>query len=234
MKTPTKAELVSKIEKLEAKVANQKKLIDCKDRTIESQRLDKESLRSKFVRQREQLENIEMQDPDHADKYQTVHPDNAHWMTGSDAYITVYTTGYDHNYDRMPKCRVCTIPVPDLTGGMRWNTKLPEAYRLKEKDEHGRYKYEVSPHWKMVKEDEYGQHWHHPEIETEMQMLGEQDFLIENHEQFSRRQKKEYLEKMNHAIWLAGQIQEFYNGVGQFPDEEVEVQVQFALRGEVG
>jgi len=33
---------------------------------------------------------------------------------------------------------------------------------------------------------------------------------------------------------LAGQIQEFYNGVGQFPDEEVEVQVQFALRGEVG
>jgi hypothetical protein len=124
--------------------------------------------------------------------------------------------------------------VPDLTGGMRWNTKLPETYRLQEKDEHGRYKYKVSPHWEMVKEDEYGQHWHHPEIETEMQMLGEQDFLIENHEQFSRRQKKEYLEKMNHAIWLAGQIQEFYNSVGQFPDEEVEVQVQFALRGEVG
>ena len=220
MKTPTKAELVSKIEKLEAKVENDKR--------------EYESLRLRYVEKREQLENAAIQDPDHADKYQTVHPDNAHWMSSSDAYITIQTTGYDHDFDRMPKCRVCTIPVPDLTGGMRWNTKLPETYRLQEKDEHGRYTYKVSPHWEMVKEDEYGQHWHHPEIETEMQMLGEQDFLIENHEEFSRRQKKEYLEKMNHAIWLAGQIQEFYNGVGQFPDEEVEVQVQFALRGEVG
>ena len=220
MKTPTKAELVSKIEKLEAKVEDDKR--------------EYESLRRRYVEKREQLENAAIQDPDHADKYQTVHPDNAHWMTASDAYITIQTTGYDHNFDRMPKCRVCTIPVPDLTGGMRWNTKLPETYRLEERDEHGRYTYKVSPHWEMVKEDEYGQHWHHPEIETDIQMLGEQDFLIENHEQFSRRQKKEYLEKMNHAIWLAGQIQEFYNSIGQFPDEEVEVQVQFAIRGEVG
>ena len=68
MKAPTKGELVKQVEKLEKKVVNQKKLIECKDRTIESQRLDKESLRSKFVRQREQLENIEMQDPDHANK----------------------------------------------------------------------------------------------------------------------------------------------------------------------
>ena len=220
MKTPTKAELVSKIEKLEAKVEDDKR--------------EYESLRRRYVEKREQLENAAIQDPDHADKYQTVHPDNAHWMTASDAYITIQTTGYDHNFDRIPKCRVCTIPVPDLTGGMRWNTKLPETYRLEERDEHGRYTYKVSPHWEMVKEDEYGQHWHHPEIETDIQMLGEQDFLIENHEQFSRRQKKEYLEKMNHAIWLAGQIQEFYNSIGQFPDEEVEVQVQFAIRGEVG
>ena len=220
MKAPTKAELVSKIEKLEAKV--------------EQDQREYESLRRRYVQKREQLENAAIQDPDHADKYQTVHPDNAHWMSASDAYITIQTTGYDHDFDRMPKCRVCTIPFPDLTGGMRWNTKLPETYRLKEKDEHGRYKYKVSPHWEMVKEDEFGQHWHHPEMETDIQMLVEQDFLIEDRDQFSRRQKAEYLEKMNHAIWLAGQIQEFYNGVGQFPDEEVEVQVQFALRGEVG
>ena len=220
MKAPTKAELVKQIEKLEAKLVE-------KDR-------DREELRLRFVQTREKLENAHIQDEDHADKYQTVHPDNAHWMSSSDAYITIQTTGYDHDFDRMPKCRVCTIPFPDLTGGMRWNTKLPETYRLKEKDEHGRYKYKVSPHWEMVKEDEFGQHWHHPEIETDIQMLVEQDFLIEDRDQFSRRQKAEYLEKMNHAIWLAGQIQEFYNGVGQFPDEEVEVQVQFALRGEVG
>jgi hypothetical protein len=220
MKTPTKAELVSKIEKLEAKVEQDKR--------------EYESLRLRYVEKREQLENAAIQDPDHADKYQTVHPDNAHWMSSSDAYITIQTTGYDHDFDRMPKCRVCTIPVPDLTGGMRWNTKLPETYRLEERDENGRYTYKVSPHWEMVKEDEFGQHWHHPEMETDIQVLVEQDFLIEDHDQFRRRQKKEYLEKMNHAIWLAGQIQEFYNSVGQFPDEEVEVQVQFALRGEVG
>jgi LmbE family N-acetylglucosaminyl deacetylase len=193
MKTPTKAELVSKIEKLEAKVEDDKR--------------EYESLRLRYVEKREQLENAAIQDPDNADKYQTVHPDNAHWMSSSDAYITIQ---------------------------MRWNTKLPETYRLEERDENGRFKYKVSPHWEMVKEDEYGQHWHHPEIETDIQMLAEQDFLIEDRDQFGRRQKAEYLEKMNHAIWLAGQIQEFYNGVGQFPDEEVEVQVQFALRGEVG
>ena len=220
MKTPTKAELVSKIEKLEAK--------------IEQDQREYESLRLRYVQKREQLENAAIQDSDNADKYQTVHPDNAHWMSSSDAYITIQTTGYDHDYDRMPKCRVCTIPVPDLTGGMRWNTQLPKSYRLEERDEQGRYTYKVSPHWELVKEDEYGQHWHHPEMETDMQVLGEQDFLIENHEQYNRRRNKEHLEKMNHMIWLAGQIQEFYNGVGHFPDEEVEVQVQFAMRGEVG
>ena len=220
MKAPTKAELVSKIEKLEAQLVE-------KDR-------DREELRLRFVAVREKLEKAEIEDEDNSDKYQTVHPDNAHWMSSSDAYITIQTTGYDRDFDRMPKCRVCTIPIPDLTGGMRWNTKLPEGYRCEERDEHGRYTYKVSPHWELVKEDEFGQHWHHPEMETEIQMLGEQHFLIEDHEQYSRRQKKEHLEKMNHAIWLAGQIQEFYNGVGHFPDEEIEVQVQFALRGEVG
>ena len=224
MKAPTKGELVKQVQKLEA--------------TLVEKDQDREDLRLKFVEARKIYEQMEIEAAvkigSEGEKYQTVHPDNAHWMSASDAYITIQTTGYDHDFDRIPKCRVCTIPIPDLTGGMRWNTKLPETYRLEEKDEHGRYKYKVSPHWEMVKEDEFGQHWHHPEIETDIQMLVEQDFLIEDRDQFSRRQKAEYLEKMNHAIWLAGQIQEFYNGVGQFPDEEVEVQVQFALRGEVG
>ena len=220
MKAPTKGELVKQVEKLEAKLVE-------KDR-------DREELRLRFVQMREKLENAHIQDEDYADKYQTVHADNAHWMSSSDAYITIQTTGYDSDYDRMPKHRVCTIPIPDLTGGMRWNTKLPETYRLEERDEMGRYTYKVSPYWELVKENEYGQHWHHPEMETDIQVFAEQDFTIEDRDQFSRRQKKEYLEKMNHAIWLAGQIQEFYNSVGQFPDEEVEVQVQFALRGEVG
>ena len=219
MKAPTKGELVKQVEKLEAKLVE-------KDR-------DREELRLRFVQMREKLENAHIQDEDYADKYQTVHADNAHWMSSSDAYITVQTTGYDSDFDRMPKHRVCTIPIPDLTGGMRWNTKLPEAYRCEERDEMGRYKYKVSPHWELVKENEYGQHWHHPEMETEIQMLGEQDFLIENHEQFSRRQKKECLERMNQLLKLAAQIQEFYNSVGDFPDSEVEVSAQFALRGDL-
>ena len=219
MKAPTKAELVKQIEKLEAKLVE-------KDR-------DREELRLRFVQTREKLENAHIQDEDHADKYQTVHPDNAHWMSSSDAYITIQPTGYDRAFARMPKCRVCTIPIPDLTGGMRWNTKLPEGYRLEERDEHGRYKYKVSPHWELVKEDEYGQHWHHPEMETEIQMLVEQDLLIENREQFDRRQKKEVRQMMNKIITLAGQIQEFYNDIGEFPDEEVEVSASFALRMEV-
>ena len=218
MKTPTKAELVKQVEKLEAK-------IDQQDR-------DREELRLRFVQTREKLENAHIQDEDHADMYQTVHPDNAHWMSASDAYITIQTTGYDSDFNRMPKHRVCTIPVPDLTGGMRWNTELPEAYRCKESG--NKYTYKVSPHWELVKENEYGQHWHHPHIETEMQVLVEQDLTIEDRDQFRRRQKREYLESMNRLILLAGQIQEFYNSVGQFPDEEVEVLVQFALRGEVG
>ena len=64
-------------------------------------------------------------------------------------------------------------------------------------------------------------------------MLGEQDFTIEDREQFSRRQKKECLERMNQLLKLAAQIQEFYNSVGDFPDSEVEVSAQFALRGDL-
>ncbi len=64
MKTPTKAELVSKIEKLEAKV--------------EQDQREYESLRRRYVQKREQLENAAIQDPDNADKYPTVHADHAH------------------------------------------------------------------------------------------------------------------------------------------------------------
>ena len=230
MKVETKDQLRQRIAELESEAEKMQERLRVKDR-------DHEDLRLRFVEARKIYAQMEIEDAvkigDEGDKYQTVHPDNAHWMAASDAYITICTTGYDHNYDRIPKQRVCTIPFPDLTGGMRWNTKLPETYRLKEKDKHGRYKYKVSPHWEMVKEDEYGQHWHHPEMETEIQMLVEQDLLIESREQFDRRQKKEVREMMNKVITLAGQIQEFYNDIGQFPDEEVEVSASFALRTEV-
>ena len=215
MKVETKDQLRQRIAELESEAEEMQERLRGKD-------CDREDLRLRFVAEREKWRAIA----------QRVAAD-AHWMAASDAYITICTTGYDHDYERIPKQRVCTIPFPDITGGMRWNTKLPETYRLEKRDEHGRYTYKVSPHWEMVKEDEYGQHWHHPEMETEIQMLVEQDLLIENREQFDRRQKKEVRQMMNKIITLAGQIQEFYNDIGQFPDEEVEVSASFALRTEV-
>ena len=226
MKVETKDQLRQRIAELESEAEKMQERLRVKDR-------DHEDLRLRFVAEREKSQNAAIQDPDNSEQYQTVHPDNAHWMAASDAYITICTTGYDHNYDRIPKQRVCTIPFPDLTGGMRWNTKLPDTYRCEERDENGRYIYEVSPHWKLVKEDECGQHWHHAEMHTDIQFLAEQDYLIENREQFDRRQKKEVRQMMNKVITLAGQIQEFYNDIGQFPDEEVEVSASFALRTEV-
>ncbi len=226
MKAETKDQLRQRIAELESEAEKMQEQLRVKDR-------NREDLRLRFVAEREKSQNAAIQDPDNSERYQTVHPDNAHWMAASDAYITICTTGYDHDYERIPKQRVCTIPFPDITGGMRWNTKLPEGYRCKERNENGGPTYKVSPHWEMVKEDEYGQHWHHPEMETEIQMLVEQDLLIENREQFDRRQKKEVRQMMNKIITLAGQIQEFYNDIGQFPDEEVEVSASFALRTEV-
>ena len=226
MKVETKDQLRQRIATLESEAERMQEEMRGKDR-------DREDLRLRFVAERDKAENAAIQDSDNSEHYQTVHPANADWMAASDAYITICTTGYDYEYERMPKQRVCTIPFPDLTGGMRWNTKLPEGYRCEERNENGGPTYKLSPHWELVREDEYGQHWHHPEMETERQMLVEQDCLIENRHQFARRQKKEARQRMNEVITLAGQIQEFYNNVGQFPDKEVEVSASFALRMEV-
>ena len=94
---------------------------------------------------------------------------------------------------------------------MRWNTKLPETYRYKGSGDG--YAYKVSPHWKLIKEDEAGQHWYHPHVENEKQVLIEQEYLIENRDQIDRRQKKELRQRMNEVITLAGQIQDLYVGI---------------------
>ena len=175
MKAPTKSELVKKNERLAQKILKQAEIIDSKDRTIESERREREDLRLRYVEARRIYEQMDIEDAikigDEGEKYQTVDPSNSDWMASSDAYIKICTTGYDADYARLPKQRVCTIPIPDLIGGMRWNTKLPDTYRCEERDENGRYIYEVSPHWELVKEDECGQHWHHAEMQTDIQFL---------------------------------------------------------------
>lgn len=235
MKAPTKSELVKKNERLAEKILKQSEIIDSKDRTIERERREREDLRLRYVEARRIYEQMDIEDAikigDEGEKYQTVDPANSDWMASSDAYIKICTTGYDADYARLPKQRVCTIPIPDLTGGMRWNTKLPETYRYKGSGDG--YAYKVSPHWKLIKEDEEGQHWYHPHVETKEHVLIEQEYLIETRDQIDRRQKKELRQRMNEVITLAGQIQDLYNKCGEFPDAEIEVSAAFAVRTEV-
>lgn len=84
-------------------IAELKHLITIKDQ-------EWEGLRLKHIETRHQLEAIESVDPAHAEKYQSVHPENSYWMQNSDAYIKVYT----HNDDLEDKRRLFTMPIPDL------------------------------------------------------------------------------------------------------------------------
>ena len=237
MKTPTKAELIKKNERLAEKILKQSEIIDSRDKTIKSQASERENLRLRYVDLRRICEQMDIEEAlkigNEGEKYQTVHPDNSDWMTASDAYIRICTTGYDGDYERLPRHRVCTIPIPDLSGGMRWCSELPETYRCKERGKDNQYTYKVSPHWKLIKEDEEGQHWYHPKVETEMQVLIEQELLIENRAQIDRRQKRELRQRMNDVITVAGQIQDLYDKCGEFPDAEIEVSTSFAVRTEV-
>ena len=75
-----------KISELEAKIRKLHEELDYKDKI-------REELRLSYVKVREQLESVQAQDPEFHDQYQVVHPENSYWMTHSDMYIEIYTTG---------------------------------------------------------------------------------------------------------------------------------------------
>ena len=187
---------------------------------LELAQKSREDLRQKFVRLKGKLKAAEMADPEHAEKYKTVHPENAYWMNNSDAYITIATTRYTRDWDRLPDQRVCSLPIPNITGNVEWHIQLP-------KEGYGDDAF-VSPHWERIKTDDEGEHWHHPGIKTDDRTFSERNCLIESREQYRKRHAREKIEAIKKAAQLAQQIEAFYQEIDGFPDEEMSV--KFTVR----
>tara|TARA_R100000935_G_scaffold30406_1_gene50763 strand:+ start:591 stop:1469 length:879 start_codon:yes stop_codon:yes gene_type:complete len=182
---------------------------------------DREALRLRFVDASEKLNEIEAADPDNADRYQTVHPDNSYWMRNSDAFIKIYTWGPEVNYEMVDKNRVCTIPIPETSGRLRWHTKLPTQRREKK---NGDVDWVVSDEWKMVQEDEFGQHWEKPEDDHSPI----QTCLVESREQYESRQAIHRKKNVDTIMRIAKDIYAMYSDCGDWPDNEVGVDVLLA------
>ena len=107
MKTETKDQLRAKIENLEERNAN---LIKAHGR-----------MRGEIVEANQKLHECQAADPEFADKYKVVDPENAYWMENAEALIEI-STGYMFDAEPVRK-RVCTIPIPLLINDWRWNSE---------------------------------------------------------------------------------------------------------------
>ena len=105
MKTETKDQLRAKIEDLEKR--------------NEVWAIAHERIRQSLIEANHQLHACQVADPDFADKYQVVDPENAYWMENAEALIEI-STGCLYEVDNVRK-RVCTIPIPILQGNWRWD-----------------------------------------------------------------------------------------------------------------
>ena len=105
MKTETKDQLRAKIEKLEERVKYAAQ--------------DRERIRVQLVEANQKLHECQVADPEFADKYKVVDPENAYWMENAEALIEI-STGCLYEVDNVRK-RVCTIPIPILQGNWRWD-----------------------------------------------------------------------------------------------------------------
>jgi len=105
MKTETKDQLRAKIEDLEKR--------------NEVWAIAHERIRQSLIEANHQLHACQVADPDFADKYQVVDPENAYWIENAEALIEI-STGCLYEVDNVRK-RVCTIPIPILQGNWRWD-----------------------------------------------------------------------------------------------------------------
>ena len=64
----------------------------------------------------------------------------------SDVKINVYSSGHLGEDREL----VCTLPINDITGAIRWYSELPETPTFKD----GKHASVVEEGWKMIKEDE--------------------------------------------------------------------------------
>ena len=105
-RTPTKDELRAKIKELEERNAN---LIKAHGR-----------MRGEIVEANQKLHECQAADPEFADKYKVVDPENAYWMENAEVLIEI-STGYMFEAEPVRK-RVCTIPIPLLMNHWRWDS----------------------------------------------------------------------------------------------------------------
>ncbi len=122
---------------------------------------------------------------------------------------------------------VCTLPINDITGAIRWYATLPETPIYKK----GKLvESVVEEGWEMVKEDEEGQHWILPEHEVDTGTSTtytepERSVLIETHEQFMKRREKVKAANLKMVHKVAESIRQMYRDCGDFWDANCTVQV---------
>ena len=77
-------------------------------------------MRGEIVEANQKLHECQAADPEFADKYKVVDPENAYWMENAEALIEI-STGYMLEAEPVRK-RVCTIPIPLLMNHWRWDS----------------------------------------------------------------------------------------------------------------
>ena len=139
----------------------------------------------------------------------------------SDVKINVYSSGHLGEDREL----VCTLPINDITGSLRWYSELPETPTFKD----GKHASVVEEGWEMIKEDEEGQHWILPEHEvntgTSSYTYPERSVLIETHEQFTRRREKVKAANLEMVHKVAESIRQMYRDCGDFWDADCTVEV---------
>jgi hypothetical protein len=140
-------------------------------------------------------------------------------IDASDVKIQVYA----HSQIGEDRQLVCTLPINDVCGAIRWHSELPKTRRVEEGAE---VEYLVDERWEMVREDDEGQHWKLPEHKAgNGHTMYEQTVLIENHEQFQARREKMKAANIQMIYGVAKAIRRMYFDCGDFWDDDCTVEV---------
>ena len=201
-----------KISELEAKIRQLQEEIDHKDKS-------REELRLSYVKVREQLESAQAQDPEFHEQYQVVHPENSYWMTHSDMYIEIYTTGTDWE-DSAERNRVCTIPIPDTTMLLH-RGQVPH---IRGEKEDGNFDWIPDPDYVKISENDKGEVWEAPEtVSSQGHTIPARSVVVESREQFDVRRDQVRAENFALVTDAAKAIEKMYRKCGGIPDTEVYV-----------
>ena len=201
-----------KISELEAKIRQLHEELEYKDKI-------REELRLSYVKVREQLESMQAQDPEFHEQYQVVHPENSFWMTHSDMYIEIYTTGKDWE-DSAERNRVCTIPIPDTTMLLH-RGQVPH---IRAEKEDGNFDWIPDPDFVKISESDKGEVWEAPETVTSQgHTIPARSVVVESREQFDVRRDQVRAENFALVADAAKAIEKMYRKCGGIPDTEVYV-----------